>query len=108
MTDALCARAPGHGYALWRVVARVTSRAQNCDQLAIAGVVVHMRRIQVLVTRSAAGASVVGYFQKRKPVPAPVRAVVFAECWPNRHPLKIVNGVAVVKRQRNSGPKVYA
>jgi len=52
-----------------------------------------MRRIQVLVTRSAAGASVVGYFQKRKPVPAPVRAVVFAEFWPDRHIESIVSGV---------------
>ena len=62
-----------------------------------------MRCIQVLMARSAFGASIVSDLQKRKPVPAPVRAVVFAECWPNRHPLKIVNGVAVVKRQRRSG-----
>ncbi len=85
LTDALCARAPGHGDALRRVVPRVTSRAQNCNELAIARVVVDMRRIQVLMTRSAAGASIVGNLQKRKPVPTPVRAVVFAEFWPNRH-----------------------
>ncbi len=86
MTDALCAGAPGHGDALWRIVPRVTSRAQNCNELAIARVVVDMRRIQVLMARSAAGAPMVGNFQKRKPVPAPVRAVVFAEFWPDRHP----------------------
>ena len=85
LTYALRARAPGHSDTLLRVVPRVTSWAQNSNQLAIAGVVMNMRCVQVLVTFSAASASMVRNFQKRKPVPPPVRAVVFAEFWPNWH-----------------------
>src|SRR5258708_40017243 len=64
-------RTPGHRDALWRIVARVTGRAKNGDQLAVAGIVMDMRTVQVLVLISAVGALVVGQIEQHQPVPTP-------------------------------------
>jgi len=79
------ARAPGHRHPLPGVMPGVAARAEDGDQLAVARIVMDVRRVEILVFRSALGTAVTGKCEQCFAITAPFRPVILAQLGADRH-----------------------